>query len=33
VLPWIVSARLFDEVGRPEALAELERGLDGWLKP
>jgi AcrR family transcriptional regulator len=33
VLPWIVSARLFDAVGRLEALAELERGLDGWLAP
>jgi AcrR family transcriptional regulator len=33
VLPWIVSARLFDEVGRSEALLELERGLDGWLRP
>jgi AcrR family transcriptional regulator len=32
-LPWIVSARLFDEVGRSAALAELERGLDGWLRP
>jgi AcrR family transcriptional regulator len=33
VLPWIVSARLFDEVGRSGALTELERGLDGWLRP
>jgi AcrR family transcriptional regulator len=33
VLPWIVSARLFDEVGREQSLAELERGLDGWLRP
>jgi AcrR family transcriptional regulator len=33
VLPWIVSARLFDDVGRLESLAELERGLDGWLAP
>jgi AcrR family transcriptional regulator len=33
VLPWIVSARLFDEVGRDAALIELERGLDGWLRP
>jgi AcrR family transcriptional regulator len=32
-LPWTVSARLFDEVGRSAALAELERGLDGWLRP
>jgi AcrR family transcriptional regulator len=33
VLPWIVSARLFDEVGREAALGELGRGLDGWLRP
>src|SRR5581483_9495343 len=33
VLPWIVSARLFDDVGRTAALTELERGLDGWLRP
>jgi AcrR family transcriptional regulator len=33
VMPWIVSARLFGEVGRENALAELERGLDGWLTP
>jgi AcrR family transcriptional regulator len=33
VLPWIVSARLFDDVGRAAALEELERGLDGWLRP
>jgi AcrR family transcriptional regulator len=33
VLPWIVSARLFDEVGRSEGLNELGRGLDGWLRP
>jgi hypothetical protein len=32
-LPWITSARLFDEVGRVQALAELERGLEGWLRP
>jgi AcrR family transcriptional regulator len=32
-LPWIVSIRLFDEVGRDDALAELARGLDGWLRP
>jgi hypothetical protein len=32
-LPWIVSARLFDGVGRSAALDELARGLDGWLRP
>jgi len=33
VMPWIVSARLLDDVGREAALDELERGLDGWLRP
>jgi AcrR family transcriptional regulator len=33
VLPWIVSARLLDDVGRDDALGELNRGLDGWLRP
>jgi AcrR family transcriptional regulator len=33
VLPWIISARLFDEVGHEAALADLERGLEGWLRP
>jgi AcrR family transcriptional regulator len=33
VLPWIVSSRLFDEVGRDGSLEELGRGLDGWLRP
>jgi AcrR family transcriptional regulator len=33
VLPWMLSARLFDDVGRDEAVAELARGLDGWLRP
>jgi AcrR family transcriptional regulator len=32
-MSWVVSARLLDDVGRDAALAELERGLDGWLKP
>jgi AcrR family transcriptional regulator len=32
-LPWIISAPMFDEVGRANGLAELERGLDGWLRP
>jgi AcrR family transcriptional regulator len=32
-LPWIVSAPMFDEIGRAAGLAELERGLDGWLRP
>lgn len=29
----VVSARLLDDVGREAALDELERGLDGWLRP
>jgi AcrR family transcriptional regulator len=29
----VVSARLLDTVGRDAALRELERGLDGWLRP
>jgi AcrR family transcriptional regulator len=29
----VVSARLLDDVGRDAALGELERGLDGWLRP
>lgn len=33
VLPWITSARLFDEIGQGPALEELDRGLDGWLRP
>ena len=33
VLPWIISARLFDEIGQGPALEELDRGLDGWLRP
>jgi len=32
-LPWIVSAPMFDVIGRAKGLAELERGLDGWLRP
>jgi AcrR family transcriptional regulator len=32
-LPWIVSARLFDEVGRDSALDEFAQGLEGWLRP
>jgi AcrR family transcriptional regulator len=32
-LPWMVSAPMFDEIGRAAGLAELERGLDGWLRP
>jgi AcrR family transcriptional regulator len=33
VLPFVVSARLLDEVGRDRALEELGIGLDGWLRP
>jgi AcrR family transcriptional regulator len=31
VAPFVISARLLDGVGREAALAELGRGLDGWL--
>lgn len=31
--PFVVSVRLLDEVGRDEVLAELERVLDGALRP
>jgi hypothetical protein len=33
VAPFVISARLLDAVGRDAALAELARGLDGWLAP
>jgi AcrR family transcriptional regulator len=33
VLPFIVSARLLDEIGRELAIDELGVGLDGWLRP
>lgn len=33
VTPFVVSARLLESVGRGAALRELERGLDGWLRP
>jgi AcrR family transcriptional regulator len=31
VAPFVISARLLEGVGRDAALAELARGLDGWL--
>jgi AcrR family transcriptional regulator len=33
VTPFVVSSRLLDAVGRDAALAELDRMLDGWLRP
>jgi AcrR family transcriptional regulator len=33
VSAFVVSARLFDSVGRDAALDELARLLDGWLRP
>lgn len=33
VLPFVVSARLLDDIGRDRALDELAVGLDGWLRP
>jgi AcrR family transcriptional regulator len=32
-VPFVVSAKLLDEVGRDAALAELARMVDGWLRP
>ena len=31
--PFVVSARLLDDVGREGALVEFERMVDGWLRP
>lgn len=33
VTPFVVSAKLLDGVGHDAALTDLERGLDGWLRP
>ena len=33
VAPFVVSARLFDSIGHEQALDELARLLDGWLRP
>lgn len=33
VVPFVVSARLLDSLGRERALEELGVGLDGWLRP
>lgn len=33
VVPFVVSARLLDDVGRERAIEELGVGLDGWLRP
>ena len=32
-VPFVVSAKLLDGVGREAALAELSRMVDGWLRP
>jgi hypothetical protein len=32
-IPFVVSAKLLDDVGREAALAELARMVDGWLRP
>jgi len=32
-VPFVISAKLLDEVGREAALAELGRMVDGWLRP
>jgi AcrR family transcriptional regulator len=33
VVPFVVSARLLDDIGRDRAIEELAVGLDGWLRP
>jgi AcrR family transcriptional regulator len=33
VAPFVISARLLDEVGRDLAIDEMATGLEGWLKP
>ena len=32
-IPFVVSAKLLDDVGREAVLAELARMVDGWLRP
>jgi len=32
-VPFVISAKLLDEVGRDAALNELGRMVDGWLRP
>lgn len=33
VAPFVVSARLLDEIGRTAIIDEMAAGVDGWLKP
>jgi hypothetical protein len=33
VAPFIVSARLLDELGRDAVIDEMTAGVDGWLRP
>ncbi|HVS69237.1 MAG TPA: TetR/AcrR family transcriptional regulator [Mycobacteriales bacterium] len=33
VVPYVVSARLLEGIGRDAVLEEMARGLEGWLKP
>jgi AcrR family transcriptional regulator len=33
ITPFVVSVKLFDPLGRERVLRELERLLDGWLRP
>jgi AcrR family transcriptional regulator len=33
VAPFVISARLLDDIGRERVLDELALGLDGWLRP
>ncbi|HVV76997.1 MAG TPA: TetR/AcrR family transcriptional regulator [Mycobacteriales bacterium] len=33
IAPFVVSARLLEEIGRDAAIEEMATGLDGWLRP
>jgi AcrR family transcriptional regulator len=33
VVPFVLSARLFDAIGRDRVLDDLSAGLEGWLRP
>jgi hypothetical protein len=33
VAPFVISARLLEDLGRDAVVAEMAAGLDGWLKP
>jgi AcrR family transcriptional regulator len=33
IAPFVISARLLEEIGRDAAIEELATGIDGWLRP